>query len=62
MTDDIVGLLCLAYFVLAIPLGMGVFAQGATGLAVFVVVVVGLPLITLFTVTHAAMASAARRP
>jgi hypothetical protein len=62
MTDTIIGLFCLAYFALAIPASMGVFAQGATGLAVFVVVSAALPLIALFTVTHATMSAAARRP
>ena len=47
MSEDVFGLLFLLFYLLALPAGIGAFAQGATGLAVAVVLSIAIPMIAL---------------
>ncbi len=61
-SDDILGLLFLLFYLLALPAGIGAFTHGATGLAVVVVLSIGLPIIALFApVSRRPAATAPRR-
>jgi len=46
-SDTAFGLLTLLFYLLALPAGIGAFAQGATWLAVVVVLSIALPMIAL---------------
>lgn len=47
-SDDVFDLLVLLFYMLALPAGIGAFAQGATWLGVAVVLSIAIPTIALF--------------
>ncbi len=58
--EDCFGLLFIGYFVLIISLSVGVFAWGATGVAVLIIMALSVPFVTLLTLAIADAEEAAR--
>lgn len=51
--EDCFGLAFMAYFALVVSLGVGIFAWGATGLAVLIVVALAIPFLALLSLAIA---------
>ncbi len=58
--EDCFGLLFLVYFALVFSAGVGVFARGATGLAVLIVACLAGPLVALLLTAISAVAEDAQ--
>ncbi len=58
--EDCFGLLFMGYFALIVSLSVGVFAWGATGVAVLIIMALSVPCVTLLTLAIADAEESAR--
>ena len=49
MSDDVLALITVMFYLLAIPIGIGAFTRGATGIAVLAVLALIVPTVALST-------------
>ena len=62
-SDDILGVVTVLFYLLAVPLGIGAFTHGAVGLAVLAVLAIPLLAIALFAIAVvASLAASVRTP